>query len=71
MLVKTPEQLEDAAIADAIRAIVGLKVKATQRELVNGITEKVKLQVDLARLNGKKVDVHKFVQEVLDEIANT
>lgn len=70
MQVKTPEQLEDAAIADAIRSIVGIKIKATQRELVNKISEQIQPKVDRARLDGKRVDIQAFIKEVLSEISN-
>jgi hypothetical protein len=71
MLVRTPEQLEDAAIADAIRSVVALKTRAQQRELQNTITDRVKNKIELARLNGKKVDVQAFIQEVIREVATT
>ena len=70
MQVKTPEQLEDAAIADAIRSIVGIKIKATQRELVNKISEQIQPKVDRARLDGKRVDIQAFIKEVLSEVSN-
>jgi hypothetical protein len=70
MQVKTPEQLEDAAISDAIRSIVGIKIKATQRELVNKISEQIQPKVDRARLDGKRVDIQAFIKEVLSEVSN-
>lgn len=68
MLVKTPEQLEDAAIADAIRSVVALSMRVQQRELQNKITEGVKAKVDRARLNGQKVNIKAFVKEVVNEV---
>jgi hypothetical protein len=69
MVVKTPEQLEDDAIKDAIRSMVAIRVRRIQRDLQNEITAQIKERVDLARLQGKKVDVNKFVMEVARETA--
>jgi hypothetical protein len=70
MQVKTPEQLEDAAIADAIRSVVALKVRREQRELQNRLTEQVQKKVDLARLNGERVNIQAFVKEVVSAVAD-
>jgi hypothetical protein len=70
MKAKTPEQLEDAAIADAIRSVVALKTRADQRALVAKITDSVQDKVDNARLNGKRVDVQAFIKEVVREVAS-
>jgi hypothetical protein len=71
MVVKTPEQLEDAAIADAIRSIVAIKTRVEQRELQNRLTDAVNRKVTDARLKGRKVDVDKFIVEVAREVAAT
>lgn len=71
MQVKTPEQLEDAALADAIRSIIRLKTAALQREMQNNLTEQIKVKVDTARLMGKKVDVQAFIKEVVSEVADS
>jgi hypothetical protein len=71
VVVKTPEQLEDAAIADAIRSVVGLKTRAMHRELVTNITDKVDAKIRKARLQGKRVDVNRFIEEVVREVAAT
>lgn len=68
MVVKTPEQLEDAAIADAIRTLVALRTRAEQRRIQNAITEAVKERLDTARLQGKRLNVDKFVVEVAREV---
>ena len=70
MVVKTPEQLEDAQIADAIRSIVALKTRAQHRELVNKITVKVHTKINNARLKGNRVDVDKFIEEVVREVTS-
>lgn len=70
MKVQTPEQLEDAQIADAIRSIVALKTRAQQRELQNKLTEAVQPKLNHARLNGKRVNVDAFIKELLREVAN-
>jgi hypothetical protein len=69
MVVKTPEQLEDAAIADAIRSVVGIKTRALHRELVAQVSEQVESRVQKARLNGKSVNVNRFIEEVVREVA--
>ena len=68
MVVKTPEQLEDAAIADVIRSVVAIKTRRMQRELQNKVAALVQPKIDHARLQGKHVDVNKLVQEVTREI---
>lgn len=70
MVVKTPQQLEDAAIADVIRSVVQIKTRNEQRELQNRITELVYPKIERARLRGQGVDIHKFVMEVVREIAS-
>ena len=69
MTPKTPEQLEDAAIADVIRSVVALRTRKEHRELQNRITELVAPKIELARLQGKHVDVDKLVAEVQRELA--
>ena len=66
---KTPEQIEDDAIKDAIRSVVGLKARMMQRELQNQVIERVAPKITTARLQGRKIDVDKFVSEVLREVA--
>ena len=70
MSPKTPTQLEDAAIADVIRSVVSIKTRQIQREMQNAISEKVMPQLESARLKGKKVDIHRLVQEVARETAS-
>jgi hypothetical protein len=68
LVVKTPEQLEDAAIADVIRSVVAIKTRRMQRELQNKVAALVQPKIDVARLEGKHVDVNKLVQEVIRAI---
>lgn len=56
-MVKSPEQLEDANIADAVNTAVGLRLRELKRHITNEIMEVVQPQVDSARLRGKEVDV--------------
>lgn len=70
MKAKTPEQLEDAAIADAIRSVAAIKTRAYHRQMVNDLTARVQGKVDRARLDGKKVDIQAFVKEVVGEVAS-
>ena len=64
---KTPEQLEDAEIADAIRTVVAFGLRGKKRKIENSLFEQVKPQVDEARLKGKSVDVHKLVMSLFKE----
>lgn len=68
LVVKTPEQLEDAAIADAIRSVVAITARRMQRELQNRVAAAVQPKIDVARLQGKHVDVNRLVQEVFREV---
>ena len=68
MNVKTPEQLEDAAIADIIRSVVAMRTRGLYREMQNRIVEIVTPKIDMARLQGKRIDVDKLVSEVLREV---
>lgn len=70
MIVKTPEQIEDANIADVIRTVVAIKTRKMHRELMNRIVEQVAPKIELARLQGKQIDVEKFVTEVMRETGN-
>lgn len=67
MTIKTPEQLEDAAIADAIRTLVALEMREKKREIENHLISAVKPQVDKARLEGRSVDVRTLVQRLFKE----
>lgn len=68
--VKTPEQLEDAAITDAIRSVVGVRTRAQFRELQNRLAETLAPKIEAARLNGRRVDVEKLISEALRETTN-
>lgn len=68
MIAKTPEQIEDANIADVISTVVAIKTRKIHRELKNRIVEQVMPKIDLARLQGKAIDVEKFVAEVMKEV---
>lgn len=65
MLVKTTEQLEDAAIADAIRTAVGVRTREQFRVLQNRIAETLAPKIERARLDGKRIDVEKLIEEAL------
>ncbi len=69
MIVRTPEELEDAAITDAIRSIVGMRTRAQHRDLQNRIVGMVQPKLEMARLQGKRVNVKELMKEVLDETA--
>jgi glutamate racemase len=56
-MVKSPEQLEDANITDAVNTAVGLRLRELKRQITNEIMEVVQPQVDSARLRGKEVDI--------------
>jgi len=65
LLVKTTEQLEDAAIADAIRTAVGVRTREQFRVLQNRIAETLAPKIERARLDGKRIDVEKLIEEAL------
>lgn len=67
MTIKTPEQLEDAAIADAIRTLVALELREKKREVENHLFEIVRPQVERARLEGRSVNVKTLVQRLFKE----
>ncbi len=71
MITRTPQQLEDVAITDAIRSIVGMHTRNQHRELQNRITEMVQPKLDRARLQGKRVDVKALMKEVMNEVASS
>lgn len=64
-MVKSPEQLEDASIADAVNTAVGLRLRELKRQITNEIMEVVQPQVDTARLKGKAVDVEAVLVSAL------
>lgn len=67
MTVKTPEQLEDAAIADAVRSIVAIEMREKKRATENKLFEIVKPQVERARLEGRKINVRMLVARLFKE----
>lgn len=66
---KTPEQLEDAAVFDTIRSVVGLQMRREGRALQNQLVEAIYPKVERARLDGKHVDLSKLVVEALNALA--
>ena len=66
MTIKTPEQMEDAAITDAISTVASLYAKEQRRQLVNHLQSALKPHVDEARLKGREIDIAKFTQRALN-----
>jgi hypothetical protein len=64
-VVKSPEQLEDAAITDAIDTAVGLRLREIKRQMTNEIRMLVQPEVDAARLNGRSVNVSRLFTSVV------
>lgn len=64
-MIKTPEQLEDAAIKDAMSTAVALRLRALKRSMLNYLEAKTKDEITNARLNGREVDVEKMMAESL------
>lgn len=64
MKVLTPEQLEDAAITDAINTVVGFDLRARKREMTNDLRGQLIPQVQKARLEGRRIDIPTLVQRM-------
>lgn len=65
MMVKSPEQLEDAAIADTISTAVGIVLRDKKRRMENDIRMSLQPEVDQARLNGRSVNLNKLFDAAL------
>lgn len=65
MKVLTPEQMEDAAINDAISTAVGLHQRQQRRELLNNLRAVFGPEITQARLNGRVIDAEKFAERAL------
>jgi hypothetical protein len=65
--IKTPEQLEDLAIRDAVNTVVALELRNTKRELVNSLMADLDPQITKARLEGRAIDVKVLVERLMKE----
>lgn len=64
--LKSQEELEDAAIADAVKTAVSLHLRNLNRRLVNDIAQRISDDVMSARHNGREVDVKRFMKSAFD-----
>lgn len=61
---KTEVELEDEAIADAVRTFIRLQARVWERDQKNRILPTVIELADAARLQGKQVDVPAIIRQV-------
>lgn len=61
---KTDIQLEDEAIADAVRTFIGLQSRVWVRQQKNAILPVVLRMADDLRANGEQVDVPAILKQV-------
>lgn len=61
---KTEVELEDEAIADAVRTFIVLQSRVWVRQQKNAILPRILKMADEARANGKAVDVPALIRQV-------
>lgn len=61
---KTTEELDDAAITDAVRTFIDVQARDWKRRQLNVVLPGVFLLVDQARANGDRPDVPAIVRKV-------
>lgn len=67
MTIKTPEQLEDRSIRDAVSTLVALEERERKHRLVNSLMAELLPQVQKARLEGRRIDVKVLVERLWKE----
>lgn len=60
---KTQEELDDAAIVDAVRSFIRVQERDWSRRQMNAMLPKVLKAVDTARANGERPDVKKIIEQ--------
>lgn len=61
---KTPEELDDAAVVDAVRTFLAVQARDWQRRQQNEVLPRVLKLVDEARANGDAPDVPAIIRQV-------
>jgi len=61
---KSEIELEDEAIADAVRTFIGLQSRVWARQQKNAVLPRVLRLADEARANGRAVDVPALIKQV-------
>lgn len=62
---KSPEELEDAAIRDAVNTAVSLQLRNLKRSATNYILTSITPEVESARHAGREVDIDKFFMRAM------
>lgn len=62
--IKTTEELDDAAVVDAVRAFINVQGRDWVRRQLNAVQPRVLRLVDEARANGDAPDVPALIRQV-------